>query len=103
MKGVINFSFNFGNYKKNRIDYLFLISVIAVTAYGTLMVFSAGSAFAQTRYGDGLYFVKRQAIWLILGFAVMYIASVVPIEIYKKYCANQRDNSGVGRRRVTEF
>ena len=85
MRGIINFSFNFGNCKKNRIDYLFLISVIAVTAYGTLMVFSAGSAFAQTRYGDSLYFVKRQAIWLILGFAVMYIASVVPIEIYKRY------------------
>ncbi len=68
-----------------RIDYLFLLSVCLVTLYGTLMVFSAGVAYAEARYNDELYFVKKQAIWLIIGFAVMYISSHIEPSFYKKY------------------
>ena len=49
-----------------------------------MMVFSAGTAYAYARYNDSLYFVKRQAIWLILGLLVMYIASKIPPYIYKR-------------------
>lgn len=66
-------------------DIVFLLLVIILTAFGTLMVFSAGTAFAEKRYDDSLYFVKKQAIWLFLGFAVMLLASNVKIEIYRKY------------------
>ena len=70
---------------KSRMDGLFLLAVIMVTAYGTLMVFSAGTAYAAARYGDSLYFIKKQTIWLILGFTVMYLASQIDISVYKKY------------------
>jgi len=69
----------------NRFDMVFLISVILITLYGTLMVFSAGTAYAKARYDDSLYFVKRQTIWLIIGFAVMYTASHVNPSFYQKY------------------
>ena len=49
------------------------------------MVFSAGTAYAEARYNDSLYFVKRQAIWLIIGFVVMYTASHIEPGLYKKY------------------
>ncbi len=49
------------------------------------MVSSAGYAYAYARYGDSLYFVKRQLIWLVIGFAVMYFASRITIALYKKY------------------
>ena len=70
---------------RERFDGLFAILVLLVTIYGTLMVFSAGSAFAETRYGDNLYFVKRQAIWVLVGLVIMYIASNVDTRYYKKY------------------
>lgn len=70
---------------KNKADKVFALAVLLITLFGTLMVFSAGTAYAQTRYGDSLYFVKKQAVWLILGFAVMYFSSHVSLEIYKKY------------------
>ncbi len=70
---------------RNRFDGLFALAVILVTLYGTLMVFSAGTAYAEARYGDSLYFVKKQTIWLIVGFAVMYITSHVEPSVYKKY------------------
>ena len=51
--------------KHNRsYDSLFLLLVIILAIYGSVMVFSAGYAYAAFRYDDGLYFVKRQSIWL---------------------------------------
>ena len=71
--------------RRRRIDGLFLLSVCLVTAYGTMMVFSAGVAYAEARYGDSLYFVKKQTIWLLLGFAIMYLTSHIHPSIFKKY------------------
>lgn len=73
------------NKSSGRIDTIFLLSVFLITLYGTLMVFSAGTAYAEARYNDSLYFVKRQTVWLIIGFIVMYIASNIDADIYKKY------------------
>lgn len=70
---------------KGRIDPLFLLSVCLITLYGTLMVFSAGGPYAEARYGDALYFVKRQAAWLVIGFAVMFLSSRIDPKLYKKY------------------
>ncbi len=69
----------------NKIDGLFFLAVTLITTFGTLMVFSAGTAYAEARYDDSLYFVKKQTIWLIIGFTVMYIASQISPSIYKKY------------------
>ena len=49
------------------------------------MVFSAGSAFAETRYGDNLYFVKRQTIWLIIGLGVILVTSRIDPSLFQKY------------------
>ena len=71
--------------REKRIDTLFLVLVIAITLYGTIMVSSAGVAYAAARYSDPLYFIKRQIIWLIVGGAVMALASRVGTAVYKKY------------------
>ena len=71
--------------KKHSIDKLFLLSVILLAFYGTLMVFSAGGPYAEARYGDSAYFVKKQSIWLVIGSSVAYLASKVDIKLYKKY------------------
>ena len=71
--------------KAGRIDLLFLLLVILITLYGTLMVFSAGTAYAEARYGDEIYFIKKQTLWLLLGFAVMIISSSISPSLYRKY------------------
>ena len=43
-----------------RVDMPLLISVILLSAFGTVMVFSAGGAYAAARYDDSAYFVKKQ-------------------------------------------
>lgn len=83
--GIFQIKNIFKTDKRARTDSLFLLSVILVTLYGTLMVFSAGTAYAQARYNDQLYFIKKQALWLIIGFLVMYVASRINLDVYQKY------------------
>lgn len=64
-------------------DKIFLILSIILAVFGSLMVFSAGSAYAAFRYDDPSFFIKRQLIWLILGFATMFFASRIKPRIYK--------------------
>lgn len=65
-------------------DKIFAAAVIILALFGTLIVFSAGTAYAKFRYGDEFFFVKRQMLWLAVGLAVMFGASRVRPHIYKK-------------------
>ena len=66
-------------------DRLFLAIVIALATYGTIMVFSAGYAYADFRYGDGLYFVKRQAAWLVIGVLSMLAVAKIDVGLLEKH------------------
>ena len=66
-------------------DILFLLAVSLLAIFGTVMVFSAGYAYADFRYADGFYFVKRQSIWLLTGIIAMLSVSFINIEFLKKH------------------
>ncbi len=68
-----------------RADGIFLLSVLLVVTLGTLMVFSAGTAYAATRYNDTAYFIKKQTLWLLIGSVVFYISSHIKCDILYKY------------------
>jgi cell division protein FtsW len=70
---------------RGRIDLVLLLAIALVSAYGTVMVFSAGEAYAYARYGDSLYFVKKQTLWLLVGAAVMLLGSHINVATYRKY------------------
>ena len=67
------------------LDLLLFVVVGALAIYGTIMVFSAGYAYAEFRYEDGFYFVKRQSVWLILGILAMLTVSRVDMSFLKRY------------------
>lgn len=67
------------------VDRIFLLLVLLLVAYGTVTVFSAGVAYAEVRYGDALYFVKRQTLWLLIGGAFLIIGASIPLRIYRKF------------------
>ena len=52
-------------------DYVFLAIVVLLIAYGIIMLFSASNAKAYSTYGDALYFVKRQAVGILIGVVGM--------------------------------
>lgn len=65
-------------------DVFFIITVVILAIYGTLMVFSASGPYSDSRYGDSAYFMKRQIVWIILGFLIMVIASRIKPLFYKR-------------------
>ena len=60
---------------QGKIDIAFLSLVLIISLFGTITVFTAGYAYALTRYGDAAYFMKRQLIWLFLGIGAMFFSS----------------------------
>lgn len=71
-----------------RIDYMFFFTVMALTAIGGIMVFSASPTMAL-KLGDSYYYLKRHILYLLLGFSAMYLAVRVSL-------ANIRKWSGLG-------
>ena len=67
-----------------RCDRTFAALALTLGAIGTLTVFTAGYAYADAKYGDPLYFIKRQLLWLALGIVVMIVASHLDISHYKR-------------------
>jgi len=69
---------------KKRGDVLIPITVIAVALFGILMVYSASSYSANSDYGDPFFFVKKQAIGVAIGCAVMLITALIDYNKYSK-------------------
>ncbi len=66
------------------VDKIYLSIAIALALFGTIMVISAGGAYASAKYGDALYFAKKQVIWLGLGIIAMVLGSRLTNRFYKK-------------------
>lgn len=62
---------------KKPIDFTILFTVIVLVAIGIVMVFSASFYYSSQRWGDSLYFFKRQCVWAAAGFAAMIVAARV--------------------------
>ncbi len=53
------------------VDPVLVGLVMALMAFGVVMVFSASAVFASQTYGDGHRYLIRQAVFAVLGLAVM--------------------------------
>jgi cell division protein FtsW len=67
-----------------RVDIVFLILVLLLAIYGSVIVISSGLEYAEIRYSDRGYFAKRHIIWLMLGITAMLFSSKIDTEKYKK-------------------
>ncbi|MEK7747277.1 MAG: FtsW/RodA/SpoVE family cell cycle protein, partial [Elusimicrobiota bacterium] len=56
-------------------DYGLLALTFLLLAFGTIMMCSASAILADTQMHDPLYFIKRQALWGILGLGAMAFLS----------------------------
>jgi len=65
-------------------DLFLLLLVVFLSAFGTVMVFSAGYAYADFRYGDGGYFIKRQTLFLLVGLIAMLFVSRVSVSFVER-------------------
>ncbi len=65
------------------VDRVMVLIICILVCIGSVMVFSASYAFAQTRYGDSLHFVKKQITFVLIGLVAMFVASLFTPAFYK--------------------
>jgi cell division protein FtsW len=71
--------------KRGQLDSSVLILVtLGLVAFGLVMVYSATSASAALANGDPAYYLKRQAIYAVLGIALMVAASRLDFRILRR-------------------
>lgn len=61
-----------------------IIAVIFLTSMGTLMIYSTSSVFALEKFGDPNYFLKRHALYLTVGFTLMFIMMKINYQYLRK-------------------
>lgn len=74
--------------KRNRLDYPILFTIAALCAFGLVMVFSASYYYAQNTASvgyDGYYYIKKQAMYLAIGFPLMMLISFFDYRKLEKF------------------
>jgi cell division protein FtsW len=64
--------------------YLLLGATVFLALGGLLMIFSASAVTGIKEHADTMYFVKRQAIFLVLGFGALLVASRLSVSAIKR-------------------
>ncbi len=70
---------------QNNIDYWLLGLTIALVTIGLIMVYSASTVWAQDKFHDRFYFLKRQLFFASLGFIMMFFMSRIHFTVWRKY------------------
>lgn len=68
-----------------KIDKTLLISIIILSLFGLVMIYSSSNIWASYKYNDPYKYLKNQAIFLLLGYILTYIISKIDYHIYIKY------------------
>lgn len=66
-------------------DPWLLVSALALTAFGLVMVYSSSSALAEKRYLDSAYFFKHQLFHVVLGLGFMTFLARLDYEKYRTW------------------
>lgn len=70
--------------KKRYFDYQLLAVVILLTCFGLIMLYSASSYTAEVRFGDDMYYFRKQLIISLTGAAGMLILSRLDYHRWEK-------------------
>lgn len=69
--------------KNKNLDYIFLFAVLALSAVGLLMVFSASPTLGL-KLGDSFYFIKRHIFYLLIGFLGLAFGFRLDLDLLRK-------------------
>ncbi|WP_372683559.1 putative lipid II flippase FtsW [Desulfosarcina sp.] len=64
-------------------DLGLLFPVLLLVGMGIVMVYSASSALAVKKFGSGYFFLKKQAMFSLIGIVVLVTFSYVPFRLYR--------------------
>ena len=63
-------------------DLWIILLTVALVTFGTVMIFSASYYKSISEAGDPYAYLKRQLVWVLLGFGVMWLFSRIDYHIW---------------------
>ena len=68
--------------RKNSVDLLLLVSVILISLFGLVMIYSASYVWAEYKFNNPFKFVINQGIFFVVGIFLMLIVSRINYDKY---------------------
>jgi cell division protein FtsW len=68
-----------------KMDKLLLFSVIILSIFGIIMIYSSSNIWANYKFNDSFHYVKYQSIFFVIGLFIMIFISKINYLFYYKY------------------
>ncbi len=68
-----------------RTDHLLIASVLLLTGWGLVSLYSASYGFADNFFDDGMHFISRQLVFAGIGLVLFFIAMFVNLDLLRKW------------------
>ncbi|MBQ2662396.1 MAG: putative lipid II flippase FtsW [Clostridia bacterium] len=70
---------------KGKMDFVLCMAIIAMCAFGLVMLYSASYYYAYEQFGNGFKYLINQGIFMALGFGSMFLLSFVDYRLWGKF------------------
>ena len=70
--------------KKKKMDYVLFITVLIISVFGIIMIYSASSIWAEYKFQDPFKFVKSQTFFFLISVILCLLISNIPTTFWKK-------------------
>ncbi len=70
--------------KRTHFDYPLIIVTAILVMIGVVMVYSSSAVLAMERTGDGYFYLKKEIVFALVGFIMLFVAAKVPYHWLKK-------------------
>jgi len=71
--------------ENKRVELTLLVSVIIISLFGVIMIYSSSYIWAEYKYNDPYKYLKNQALFFVIGIVLMNIVSKINYKKYFKY------------------
>jgi len=71
--------------RRDEPDLFLFITVFLMVGMGLAMSYSASANYALNTFGDPFYFLKRQFVWCVVGFAALLLFQQIDYRLYIRH------------------
>lgn len=71
--------------KRSNIDIWLLLILFLLLGFGTVMIYSTSAIYAEEKYGDSMFFLKRHLSWICIGLIGMFATWRLDYHVLRKY------------------